>query len=75
MDMFIDGKWMPALGGARQDVVNPATGALIDTVPAPAAQTMRIIAIRAAERAFRSWQHDTRRDARETAEARRAIDA
>ena len=33
MDMFIDGKWLPAQTGARLEVVNPATGALIDTVP------------------------------------------
>jgi succinate-semialdehyde dehydrogenase/glutarate-semialdehyde dehydrogenase len=55
MDMFIDGKWMPARAGARQNVINPATGAVIDTVPVGGAADADI-AIRAADRAFQSWK-------------------
>ena len=32
MDMLIDSTWRPAVSGARHDVVNPATGAVVDTV-------------------------------------------
>ena len=44
MDMFIDGRWMQAASGARHNVTNPATGAVIDTVPtgdARETQTLR----------------------------------
>ena len=30
---FIDGSWRPAISGATDDVVNPATGAVITAVP------------------------------------------
>ncbi|MET0378263.1 MAG: aldehyde dehydrogenase family protein [Spongiibacteraceae bacterium] len=33
-DMLIGGEWVPALSGARSDVIDPATGALIATAPA-----------------------------------------
>ena len=33
MDMFIDGGWRRGVSGARHDVVNPATGAVVDTDP------------------------------------------
>jgi acyl-CoA reductase-like NAD-dependent aldehyde dehydrogenase len=33
MDMFIDGGWRQAVAGTRHNVVNPATGAVVDTVP------------------------------------------
>jgi succinate-semialdehyde dehydrogenase/glutarate-semialdehyde dehydrogenase len=55
MDMFIDGQWTPARSGARQNVTNPATGAIIDTVPTGDAVDADI-AIRAADRAFRIWK-------------------
>lgn len=55
MDMFIDGAWAPALSGARQSVTNPATGTVIDTVPAGGAEDADI-AIRSAERAFQLWK-------------------
>lgn len=55
MDMFIDGQWMPARAGTRQNVTNPATGAVIDTVPVGGAADADI-AIRAADRAIRSWK-------------------
>lgn len=55
MDMFIDGTWMPAHSGARENVINPATGAVVDTVPTGDAVDADI-AIRAADRAFASWK-------------------
>ncbi|MGJ5219373.1 aldehyde dehydrogenase family protein, partial [Bradyrhizobium oligotrophicum] len=55
MDMFIDGKWLPAQTGARLEIVNPATGALIDTVP-DAAGVDADLAIRAAERCLPAWR-------------------
>lgn len=56
MDMFIDGTWMPAQGGARQNVTNPATGAVIDSVPTGDTADADL-AIRAAERAFHKWKN------------------
>ena len=55
MEMFIDGKWTPARSGRRQHVTNPATGAVIDTVPTGEADDADL-AIRAAERAFALWK-------------------
>ena len=55
---FIDGQWLDAADGATLAVCNPATGALIGTVPnAGAAQTQE--AIVAAERAFAPWKART----------------
>ncbi|WP_048647951.1 NAD-dependent succinate-semialdehyde dehydrogenase [Nitratireductor soli] len=52
---FIDGAWVGADSGKSIDVVNPATGLTIGTVPrCGRAETRR--AIEAAERAFRSWK-------------------
>lgn len=55
MDMFIDGQWTPAQSGARQNVTNPATRGIIDTVPTGDAADADI-AIRSAERAFQKWK-------------------
>ncbi len=55
MDMFIDGRWTPARSGARQNVTNPTTGEIIDTVPAGDAVDADV-AIRAADHAFRAWR-------------------
>src|ERR1700722_2034255 len=55
MDMFVDGTWMQAASGARHNVINPATGGVIDTVPTGDARDADI-AILAAERAFRTWK-------------------
>jgi succinate-semialdehyde dehydrogenase/glutarate-semialdehyde dehydrogenase len=55
MDMFIDGGWREATSGARHNVVNPATGAVVDTVPT-GGKTDAGIAIEAAERAFQTWR-------------------
>jgi succinate-semialdehyde dehydrogenase / glutarate-semialdehyde dehydrogenase len=55
MDMFIDGRWTPAVSGAAQNVTNPTTGAVIDTVPTGDAIDADI-AIQAAHRAFQTWR-------------------
>lgn len=58
---LIDGAWVGALDGATIDVRNPATGALIATIPnAGAAQTLE--AIRAAELALPAWKARTAED-------------
>ncbi|SFC58186.1 succinate-semialdehyde dehydrogenase / glutarate-semialdehyde dehydrogenase [Polaromonas sp. OV174] len=55
---YIDGQWVDADNGATLEVRNPATGALIGTIPnAGAAQTKTAIA--AAERAFAPWKERT----------------
>ncbi|WP_292895314.1 NAD-dependent succinate-semialdehyde dehydrogenase [Nitratireductor sp.] len=52
---FIDGAWVKADSGQTIDVVNPANGQTIGTVPrAGTAETRR--AIEAADVAFRSWK-------------------
>ena len=52
---FIDGEWVQADSGATIDVINPATGLKIGTVPkAGAAETRR--AIEAADRAFTTFR-------------------
>ena len=55
MDMFIDGAHVPAISGARQNVTNPATGGVIDTVPTADAADADV-AIAAAARAFEAWK-------------------
>ena len=53
---LIGGEWVQADSGATIDVVNPATGQKIGTVPKSGkAETRR--AIEAAETAFQSWRH------------------
>ena len=45
MQMLIDGAWTTAADGAVDEIRNPATGALIDTVPrATAADVQRAVA-------------------------------
>ncbi len=51
LQMYIDGKWVDALDGARFDVVDPSTGAVIATVPDAKAADVDL-AVRAARRAF-----------------------
>ncbi len=55
MEMFVGGSWMPAQQGGRYDVINPATGEVIDSVPAADAADADI-AIQAAQRAFENWK-------------------
>ena len=58
---LIDGQWVPADSGAAIAVRNPATGALVASVPnADAVETRRTIA--AADRAFAAWRDRTAED-------------
>ncbi|WIF65549.1 NAD-dependent succinate-semialdehyde dehydrogenase [Metapseudomonas otitidis] len=52
---YIDGQWLDAADGARQDIFNPATGACIGQVPNLGAAEARQ-AIEAAERAWPVWR-------------------
>jgi len=55
---YIDGQWLNADNGKTVEVLNPATGELLTTVPAVGvAETRR--AIDAAQRAFVSWRSKT----------------
>ncbi len=55
MDMFIDGAWTATASGATRDVRNPATGAVIDTVPWGTADDADR-AVQAAAAAFTRWR-------------------
>jgi succinate-semialdehyde dehydrogenase / glutarate-semialdehyde dehydrogenase len=58
---YIDGEWSSADAGATIDVINPATGARLGTIPnAGATETRR--AIEAAGRALASWRDRTAQD-------------
>jgi len=58
---YVDGAWVNADGGATREVLNPATGARLGTVPdMGAAETRR--AIEAAHRAFPGWAARTAKD-------------
>jgi succinate-semialdehyde dehydrogenase / glutarate-semialdehyde dehydrogenase len=60
-ECYIGGQWLPADGGATLEVLNPATGRRLGTVPrAGAAETRR--AIEAAAEAFPSWARRTAKD-------------
>jgi acyl-CoA reductase-like NAD-dependent aldehyde dehydrogenase len=54
MKMLIDGQWTNAITGAVTDVINPATGELLDTVPAAGHDDLKQ-ATAAAVRAQREW--------------------
>ncbi len=58
---FIDNEWRPARGGATDDIVNPATGAVIGTAPASEAADVDD-AVAAAARAFPEWAAKTPRE-------------
>ncbi len=53
--MFIDGRWVAAQSGATFDVVDPATGETVDSVP-EAGRADVDAAINAADIAFQSWK-------------------
>src|SRR4051812_5701269 len=58
MQCYVDGQWIDADSGATQDVVNPANGRHVGTVPVcGAAETKR--AIEAADRAWPAWRDMT----------------
>ena len=61
MQAFIDGAWVDADSGATVPVTNPASNAVLGTVPKMgAAETRR--AIEAAQRAFPAWAARTAKD-------------
>jgi succinate-semialdehyde dehydrogenase/glutarate-semialdehyde dehydrogenase len=58
---YLDGEWHDAAGGASKPVTNPATGAVLGTVPVMGAEETRV-AIAAAEAAFPAWAARTAKD-------------
>ena len=62
---FIGGEWRPAADGATDEVVNPATGEVIGTVPASGTADVDA-AVAAAEAAFPAWAALTPRERSET---------
>jgi len=55
VSLFIDGAWGPATGGRTIDVVNPATGDKIGTVPHAAISDLDR-ALEAADKGFKTWR-------------------
>ena len=55
VSLFIDGTWGPASGGRTIDVVNPATGDKIGTVPHAAISDLDH-ALEAADKGFKTWR-------------------
>jgi betaine-aldehyde dehydrogenase len=53
-ELYIGGTWMPATGEGRFDVINPATGDVIGTVPAGREEDVDR-AVGAARKAFEGW--------------------
>ena len=62
---FIGGDWRSAVDGATDEVVNPATGGVIGTVPASGAADVDA-AVAAASAAFPAWSALTPRERSET---------
>ena len=58
---YVDGAWVNARGGATINVDNPATGAIVGTVPKFGAAETRD-AIEAANRAFPEWRKTTAKE-------------
>ena len=58
---YVDGHWLDARSGRRIDVVNPADGQTIGTVPAFSGAETRA-AIEAANRAFPAWRAKTTKE-------------
>ena len=58
---YVDGRWLDARSGRATDVVNPADGRVIGTVPAFSAAETRA-AIEAANRAFPAWRAKTAKE-------------
>lgn len=52
---YVDGKWIPANSGKSFDVTNPATGAVLASVPSFGGDETRA-AIEAAQRAYPAWR-------------------
>jgi 1-pyrroline dehydrogenase len=62
---FIGGTWRPAKSGETDEVLNPATGEVLDTVPASAQEDVDE-AVAAAAAAFPAWSETTPRQRFET---------
>ena len=58
---YVDGQWLDAKSGRTTDVVNPADGHVIGTIPAFSAAETRA-AIEAANRAFPAWRAKTAKE-------------
>lgn len=59
--MYIDGRWLDADSGKSLDVVNPATGKTVGTIPDGGAEETRR-AIEAAEAALPAWREKTAKE-------------
>ena len=55
MNLFIDGQFIPSVTNQKIDVLNPATGAVIDSVPCGSAEDADRAVI-SAENAFQQWR-------------------
>ena len=55
-EMLIDGEWVPAAAGHSISVYNPATGKVVDEIPAASVEDVDS-AIAAAHSAFLAWAH------------------
>jgi malonate-semialdehyde dehydrogenase (acetylating) / methylmalonate-semialdehyde dehydrogenase len=53
---FVDGNWMPSTAEESMAVRNPATGEIVARVPMSTPDEVDL-AVQAAHRAFRTWQH------------------
>jgi betaine-aldehyde dehydrogenase len=58
---FVDGGYVDATSGARSDVIDPSTGAVVATAPVSSAQEVDA-AYAAASKAFESWRDSTPSD-------------
>ena len=58
---YIDGQWVPGIGGTRHDVVNPATEEVVSTVTLGTAADVDA-AVKAARKAFESFSQTSKAD-------------
>lgn len=56
--MYINGEWTDGSGNEREDVVNPATGEVVEQVPRGNKQDVDA-AVQAADDAFEAWSHQS----------------
>ncbi|WP_462410613.1 NAD-dependent succinate-semialdehyde dehydrogenase [Neobacillus sp. Marseille-QA0830] len=56
--MYSDGRWVEAISGQYKDVLNPATGEIVGSVPAGDRKDAAV-AIDAADAAFKAWANKT----------------
>ena len=55
LELFIDGKWTQGTSGITQDVINPATEAVLGTLP-HASNADLDAALAAADKGFQIWR-------------------